>query len=72
MARFAKSQCRPRRVRTRCTTTTDRAPIAANIERLSGRDPRAPVLSARPPTAFQTYLDQNDFPRSKSWRTPSS
>ncbi|MEV6587032.1 transposase [Streptomyces acidicola] len=133
VARFTKSQCRPCPVRTRCTTTADRArtvsfpsrelrdlqlrvraeqrtpewkaryaarsgvegpinefaqghgihrcryrgqpkahlqhvltAIAVNIERLSGRDPRTRVRSARPPAAFQTYLDQNDFPRSKS------
>jgi hypothetical protein len=43
--------------------------IAVNIERLSGREPADQVRSARPSTAFQTYLDQNGFPRPKSWRT---
>ncbi|MBT2488153.1 IS1182 family transposase [Streptomyces sp. ISL-96] len=43
--------------------------IAVNIERLSGRAPADEVRSTRPPTAFQTYLDQNAIPRSKSWRT---
>ncbi|MEU9993581.1 transposase [Streptomyces sp. NPDC048045] len=36
--------------------------IAVNIERLSGL----------PPTAFQTFLDQREIPRSKSWRTLGS
>lgn len=39
--------------------------IAVNIERLNGRDPADEVSSAWPPTAFQTYLDQNGFPWSK-------
>ncbi|MEV5778329.1 transposase [Streptomyces antimycoticus] len=43
--------------------------IAVNIERLSGRESADEVRASRPPTAFQTYLDQNGFPRSKSWRT---
>ncbi|GAA5706851.1 transposase [Streptomyces avermitilis] len=43
--------------------------IAVNIERLSSLAPAEEVLSTRPPTAFQTYLDQQGIPRSKSWRT---
>jgi transposase len=42
--------------------------IAVNIERLSER-PETEEPSPRPPTAFQTYLDQHGIPRSKSWRT---
>jgi len=42
--------------------------IAVNIERLSER-PTTAKPSPRPPTAFQTYLDQHRIPRSKSWRT---
>ncbi|MEU6419145.1 IS1182 family transposase [Streptomyces spiralis] len=43
--------------------------IAVNIERLSGLAPAEEVPSARPPTAFQAYLDHQGIPRSKSWRT---
>ncbi len=43
--------------------------IAVNIERLSGQPTAEQVPSSRPPTAFQTYLDVNDIPRPKSWRT---
>ncbi len=42
--------------------------IAVNIERLSGQPAPEPP-SPRPPTAFQTYLDQHGIPQSKSWRT---
>lgn len=42
--------------------------IAVNIERLS-RQPAADCLPPRPPTAFQTYLDQHQIPRPRSWRT---
>jgi hypothetical protein len=42
--------------------------IAVNIERLSGQPAPEPP-SPRPPTTFQTYLDQHGIPRSKSWRT---
>jgi len=41
--------------------------IAVNIERLSGRSEK--TCSPRPPTAYQTFLDQQAIPRSKSWRT---
>jgi hypothetical protein len=40
--------------------------IAANIERLSGRPASEETPSPRPPTAFQTYLDQHGIPRTKS------
>ncbi|WP_279617293.1 hypothetical protein [Kitasatospora purpeofusca] len=40
-----------------------------NIERLSGRPVTEGAPSPRPPTAFQTFLDENDIPRTKSWRT---
>ncbi|MFF8029890.1 transposase [Streptomyces sp. NPDC007896] len=40
--------------------------IAVNIERLSNLAPAEEVPSARPPTAFQTYLDHHGIPRSKS------
>ncbi|MEU8520929.1 transposase [Streptomyces sp. NPDC048577] len=46
--------------------------IAVNIERLSGLPPTEEILSPRPPTAFQTFLDQDSIPRSKSWRTLGS
>ena len=46
--------------------------IAVNIERLSGRSVSAEASSPRPPTAFQTFLDQNKIPRPKSWRTLGS
>lgn len=42
--------------------------IAVNIERLSGQPVTEGALPPRPPTAFQTYLDENDIPRTKSWR----
>ncbi|MFF4764430.1 transposase [Streptomyces sp. NPDC001292] len=43
--------------------------IAVNIERLSGRSATEEASSPRPPTAFQTFLDQHNIPRPKSWRT---
>ncbi|EST18447.1 hypothetical protein M878_44835 [Streptomyces roseochromogenus subsp. oscitans DS 12.976] len=43
--------------------------IAVNIERLSGRSLTEEASSPRPSTAFQTFLDQNDIPLPKSWRT---
>lgn len=43
--------------------------IAVNIERLSGQTATGEHPSPRPPTAFQNFLDQNEIPRSKSWRT---
>lgn len=43
--------------------------IAVNIERLSSRPATEETPPTRPPTAFQTYLDQNQIPRPKSWRT---
>ncbi|MFJ1708446.1 IS1182 family transposase [Kitasatospora sp. NPDC088346] len=43
--------------------------IAVNIERLSARPETEETPTPRPPTAFQTYLDQHGIPRSKSWRT---
>ncbi|MFI9276179.1 transposase [Kitasatospora sp. NPDC052896] len=43
--------------------------IAVNIERLSRQAAAEETRAARPPTAFQTYLDQHQIPRSKSWRT---
>ncbi|MFF1649629.1 transposase [Streptomyces sp. NPDC058240] len=43
--------------------------IAVNIERLSGRSAAEETSPSRPPTAFQTFLDQQGIPRSKSWRT---
>lgn len=43
--------------------------IAVNIERLSGRPAAEETSPARPPTAFQTFLDRQGIPRSKSWRT---
>ncbi|MER5436953.1 transposase [Streptomyces sp. NPDC002588] len=46
--------------------------IAVNIERLSGRSATEGASSPRPPTAFQTFLDQQGIPRSKSWRTLGS
>lgn len=42
--------------------------IAVNIERLSGRPATENPSPPRPPTAFQTFLDQQGIPRSKSWR----
>ncbi|MFF7988082.1 transposase [Streptomyces sp. NPDC007901] len=46
--------------------------IAVNIERLSGRAVAAETSSPRPPTALQTFLDQQGIPQSKSWRTLGS
>jgi hypothetical protein len=46
--------------------------IAVNIERLSSQSATEEPSSPRPPTAFQTLLDQNDIPRPKSWRTLGS
>lgn len=46
--------------------------IAVNIERLSRRPATEDTLPARPPTAFQTFLDQQGIYRSKSWRTLGS
>ncbi|WP_265568971.1 transposase [Streptomyces hygroscopicus] len=46
--------------------------IAVNIEHLSSQPDTEDVSSPRPPTAFQTFLDQNEIPRSKSWRTLGS
>ncbi|SDP36179.1 Transposase DDE domain-containing protein [Actinacidiphila guanduensis] len=43
--------------------------IAVNIERLSSASEAGKPSSPRPPTAFQTFLDHNEIPRSKSWRT---
>jgi hypothetical protein len=43
--------------------------IAVNIERLSSQPATEGSSSPRPPTAFQTFLDQHGIPRSKSWRT---
>ncbi|WP_234426165.1 IS1182 family transposase [Streptomyces kebangsaanensis] len=43
--------------------------IAVNIERLSGLPPTEEAPRPRRPTAFQTYLDQHEIPRPKSWRT---
>jgi hypothetical protein len=39
------------------------------VERLSGLSPTEEALTSRRPTAFQTFLDQSDILRSKSWRT---
>ncbi|WP_232544718.1 transposase [Streptomyces buecherae] len=38
--------------------------IAVNIERLSSRSETGEPPSPRPPTAFQTFLDHNEIPRS--------
>lgn len=46
--------------------------IAVNIERLSGMPPTGEAPPARPPTAFQDYLDQHEIHRPKSWRTVGS
>ncbi|MGW0633648.1 transposase [Streptomyces sp. NPDC002758] len=46
--------------------------IAVNIERLSTRSVTQETPSSRPPTAFQTFLDQNEVPRPRSWRTLGS
>jgi hypothetical protein len=42
--------------------------IAVNIERLSNRPTTEETWPARPPTAFQTFLDQHGIYRSTSWR----
>lgn len=44
--------------------------IAVNIERLS-QQPPGESAPARPPTAFQDYLDQQNIPRLRSWRAVS-
>ncbi|GAA1277614.1 hypothetical protein GCM10009634_21250 [Saccharothrix xinjiangensis] len=44
--------------------------IAVNIERLS-RQPPGTSAPARPQTAFQGHLDQQDIPRLRSWRAAS-
>ncbi|MFC8089182.1 hypothetical protein [Streptomyces sp. NPDC057301] len=36
--------------------------IAMNIRRLSGRSDTEDVSSPRPPTTFQTFLDQSEIP----------
>ncbi|MFF7951738.1 transposase [Streptomyces griseorubiginosus] len=46
--------------------------IAVNIERLSGLPPTEEAPIPRRPTAFQSYLDQRELPRLKSWRTLGS
>ena len=43
--------------------------IAVNIERLSAWSDTEETSPARPPTAFQAFLDQQEIHRSKSWRT---
>ncbi|MGW1412546.1 transposase [Streptomyces sp. NPDC002403] len=43
--------------------------IAVSIKRLSRRSVTDDASSPRPPAAFQTFLDQNEIPRPKSWRT---
>ncbi|WP_405591471.1 transposase [Streptomyces sp. NBC_01092] len=42
--------------------------IPVNIERLSGLPPAGEAPTPRRPTAFQSYLDQCEIPRPKSWR----
>ncbi|MGA5134208.1 transposase [Streptomyces olivoreticuli] len=84
VARFTKSQCRPCPARTRCTTTADSArtvgfpPRELRVRteqqtpewkaRYAVRSGVEGVPSTRPPTTFQTYLDQQRIPRSTSWR----
>ncbi|MGW1752424.1 transposase [Streptomyces sp. NPDC002092] len=46
--------------------------IAVNIERLGGLSPAEEAPNPRQPTAFQSYLDQREIPRLKSWRTLGS
>src|ERR1044072_4555392 len=46
--------------------------IAVDIERLSGLPPAGEGPSPRQPTAFQSYLDQREIPRLKSWLTLGS
>jgi len=43
--------------------------IAVNIERLSSQPATEEPPLPRPPTALQTFLDQQGITRSKSWRT---
>ncbi|MFD1662341.1 IS1182 family transposase [Streptomyces caeni] len=43
--------------------------IAVNIERLCDQLPPEAPRPPRPPTTFQTYLDQQGIPRSRSWRS---
>lgn len=45
--------------------------IAVNIERLSGQSSANEAPPARPPTAFQDFLDQHEIPRLTSWRAAS-
>ncbi|WP_433462766.1 IS1182 family transposase [Spirillospora sp. CA-128828] len=42
--------------------------IAINIQRLSEQDPDTSTYRPRPPTAFQQYLQQREFPRPMWWR----
>ncbi|MDJ0347037.1 transposase [Streptomyces sp. H10-C2] len=42
--------------------------IAVNIERLCDQLPPGEPRRPQPPTAFQTYLDQQGMPRPRSWR----
>ncbi|ASU81770.1 hypothetical protein CDO52_02275 [Nocardiopsis gilva YIM 90087] len=42
--------------------------IAVNVERLCDQLPPEAPCPPRPPTAFQTYLDQQGTPRPRSWR----
>jgi hypothetical protein len=43
--------------------------LAVNIERLSAWSGTEETSPARPPTAFQSFLDQQGTYRSKSWRS---
>ncbi|MFI1522682.1 transposase [Kitasatospora cineracea] len=43
--------------------------IAVNIELLSGQPVTEEASPPRPPTAVQSFLDENDIPRMKPWRT---
>ncbi|MFF2814277.1 transposase [Kitasatospora cineracea] len=43
--------------------------IAVNIEQLSSRPATEGAPAPRPPTAFQTFLDEDDISRPKSWST---
>jgi hypothetical protein len=43
--------------------------IAVNMERLSRWSGTEDTPPGRPPTAFQTFLDQQGITRPKSWRT---
>ncbi|MEN8652233.1 transposase [Streptomyces sp. 21So2-11] len=42
--------------------------IAINIKRLSEQEPPDSTSRARPPTAFQQYLDAHGLPRPRWWR----